>query len=49
MVKEQQERGLQKLKGGSDGGFSYKLDPYTLLSGDYVVHKKVGVGRFVGI
>ncbi|KAH0855723.1 LOW QUALITY PROTEIN: hypothetical protein HID58_083984, partial [Brassica napus] len=32
MVKEQQERGLQKLKGGSDGGFSYKLDPYTLLS-----------------
>ncbi|CDY28662.1 BnaCnng05480D [Brassica napus] len=38
MVKEQQERGLQKLKGvrpGSDGGFSYKVDPYTLLSGDY--------------
>ncbi|CAN6804728.1 unnamed protein product [Brassica oleracea] len=29
MVKEQQERGL---KGGSHGGFSYKLDPYTLLS-----------------
>ncbi|KAG5416674.1 hypothetical protein IGI04_004241 [Brassica rapa subsp. trilocularis] len=52
MVKEQQERGLQKLKGvrpGSDGGFSYKVDPYTLLSGDYVVHKKVGIGRFVGI
>ncbi|KAF2577087.1 hypothetical protein F2Q68_00001403 [Brassica cretica] len=52
MVKEQQERGLQKLKGvrpGSEGGFSYKVDPYTLLSGDYVVHKKVGIGRFVGI
>ncbi|CAH2055411.1 unnamed protein product [Thlaspi arvense] len=56
MVKEQQERGLQKLKGvrqgtsaGSGGGFSYKVDPYSLLSGDYVVHKKVGIGRFVGI
>ncbi|CAN8269796.1 unnamed protein product [Cochlearia groenlandica] len=55
MVKEQQERGLQKLKGvrpgseSSSGGFSYKVDPYSLLSGDYVVHKKVGIGRFVGI
>lgn len=56
MVKEQQERGLQKLKGvrpgtttDGGGGFSYKVDPYTLLSGDYVVHKKVGIGRFVGI
>lgn len=53
MVKDQQQRGLQKLKGhkeGKDGGdFSYKVDPYTLCSGDYVVHKKVGVGRFVGI
>jgi len=52
MVKEQQQRGLQKLKGdreGKDGGFSYKVDPYTLRSGDYVVHKKVGIGRFVGI
>lgn len=47
LVKEQQQRGLQKLKGG--GGFSYKVDPYTLRSGDYVVHKKVGIGRFVGI
>lgn len=52
MVKEQQQRGLQKLKGereGKDGTFSYKVDPYTLRSGDYVVHKKVGIGRFVGI
>ncbi|XP_004493106.1 ATP-dependent DNA helicase At3g02060, chloroplastic [Cicer arietinum] len=52
MVKEQQQRGLQKLKGdreGKDGSFSYKVDPYTLRSGDYVVHKKVGIGRFVGI
>lgn len=55
MVKEQQERGLQKLKGvrqgteANSGGFSYKVDPYSLLSGDYVVHKKVGIGRFVGI
>ncbi|XP_061356166.1 ATP-dependent DNA helicase At3g02060, chloroplastic, partial [Gastrolobium bilobum] len=52
MVKEQQQRGLQKLKGvreSKDGAFSYKVDPYTLSSGDYVVHKKVGIGRFVGI
>ncbi|XP_020215088.1 ATP-dependent DNA helicase At3g02060, chloroplastic [Cajanus cajan] len=52
MVKEQQQRGLQKLKGdrgSKDGVFSYKVDPYTLRSGDHVVHRKVGVGRFVGI
>ncbi|OIW03348.1 hypothetical protein TanjilG_10276 [Lupinus angustifolius] len=54
MVRAQQQRGLHKLKGhkeGKDGGgsFSYKVDPYTLVSGDYVVHKKVGIGRFVGI
>ncbi|KAH8489388.1 hypothetical protein H0E87_024851 [Populus deltoides] len=53
MVKEQQQRGLQKLKGdrvAKEGDvFSYKVDPYTLRSGDYVVHKKVGIGRFFGI
>ncbi|XP_027350583.1 ATP-dependent DNA helicase At3g02060, chloroplastic isoform X2 [Abrus precatorius] len=52
MVKEQQQKGLQKLKGvrgGKDGAFSYRVDPYTLRSGDYVVHNKVGIGRFVGI
>ncbi|XP_038907245.1 ATP-dependent DNA helicase At3g02060, chloroplastic isoform X2 [Benincasa hispida] len=53
MVKEQQQRGLQKLKGDrqrkDSDGFNYKVDPYTLRSGDYVVHKKVGIGRFVGI
>ncbi|XP_027102041.1 ATP-dependent DNA helicase At3g02060, chloroplastic [Coffea eugenioides] len=54
-VKEQQLRGLQKLKGDvtnknwKDGVFSYKVDPYTLCPGDYVVHKKVGIGRFVSI
>lgn len=58
LVKEQQQRGLQKLRGGegkaasaagAGGRFSYKVDPYSLRSGDYVVHKKVGVGRFVSI
>lgn len=52
LVKEQQQRGLQKLKGdreSKEGVFSYQVDPYTLRSGDYVVHKKVGIGRFVGI
>lgn len=59
LVKEQQQRGLQKLKtdrarqGAAHDApqptFSYKVDPYTLRSGDYVVHRKVGIGRFVGI
>ncbi|KAK2968832.1 hypothetical protein RJ640_028225 [Escallonia rubra] len=56
LVKEQQQRGLQKLKGdrqgkltAAGGGFGYKVDPYSLRPGDYVVHKKVGVGRFAGI
>ncbi|KMT07836.1 hypothetical protein BVRB_6g146480 [Beta vulgaris subsp. vulgaris] len=56
LVRQQQQRGLEKLKGvnkerkvGESGGVSYKVDPYTLKSGDYVVHKKVGIGRFVGI
>lgn len=53
LVKEQQQRGLQKLKGERtgtvSGSFNYKVDPYTLRSGDYVVHKKVGIGRFVGV
>lgn len=53
-VKEQQQRGLQKLKGERTAGdasaaISYKVDPYSLRSGDYVVHKKVGIGRFVGV
>lgn len=51
-VKQQQQRGLQKLKGDSEvkgSGFGYRVDPYTLQSGDYVVHKKVGIGRFVAI
>lgn len=57
MVKLQQQRGLQKLKSNRDpsadnsngAAFSYKVDPYALRPGDYVVHKKVGIGRFVGI
>lgn len=52
LVRKQQQRGLQKLKGEREtkgGGFSYKVDPYSLRSGDYVVHKKVGIGRFVSI
>lgn len=53
LVKQQQQRGLEKLKGRSKeesgGVISYRVDPYTLKSGDYVVHKKVGIGRFVGI
>ncbi|CAA0821268.1 DEAD/DEAH box helicase- putative [Striga hermonthica] len=52
LVKEQQQRGLQKLMAQANTANSstnYKVDPYTLRPGDYVVHKKVGVGRFVGI
>lgn len=51
LVKQQQQRGLQKLRGRNegDGGFGYRVDPYTLQPGDYVVHKKVGIGKFVAI
>lgn len=52
LVKKQQQRGLMKLKGGVDGkesGFGYRVDPYSLRAGDYVVHKKVGIGMFVAI
>eukprot|EP01018_Ginkgo_biloba_P018318 Gb_38755 [translate_table: standard] len=52
LVKEQQKKGLRKLKQGQLTGkenFSYAVDPHALVPGDYVVHKKVGIGRFVGI
>ncbi|XP_073012335.1 ATP-dependent DNA helicase At3g02060, chloroplastic isoform X1 [Typha latifolia] len=54
MVKEQQQRGLQKLRGvdadgKGGGGFGYRVDPYALRPGDYVVHKKVGIGKFAAI
>lgn len=50
-MKKQQQRGLQKLKGDAEGdnGFGYRVDPYSLRQGDYVVHKRVGVGMFVAI
>lgn len=32
-----------------DGEFSYKFDPFSLEEGDYVVHKKVGICRFMAI
>ncbi|KAL5993629.1 hypothetical protein ACLOJK_040881 [Asimina triloba] len=50
-VKEQQQRGLLKLKGerAEGEGFGYRVDPYTLHQGDFVVHKKVGIGKFFGI
>lgn len=35
--------------GNVDSGFSYKVDPFSLEEGDYVVHKKVGIGRFMSI
>ncbi|GJR54017.1 ATP-dependent DNA helicase, chloroplastic [Tanacetum coccineum] len=57
VVKQQQQRGLRELKRGrlgsgnegSDGVISYKVDPFSLEEGDYVVHKKVGIGRFMSI
>lgn len=44
MVKERQQRGLQKLRGEAQkllGGFGYRVDPNALQPGDYVVHRKV--------
>lgn len=50
-VKQQQQLGIRKLKGDAmeKGGIGYKVDPYTLEPGDYVVHKKVGIGKFAAI
>ncbi|KAG0485671.1 hypothetical protein HPP92_009750 [Vanilla planifolia] len=50
-LRKNKAKGLQKLKGDSqkNGGFGYWVDPYTLQPGDYVVHRKVGIGRFVAI
>ncbi|GMN57362.1 hypothetical protein TIFTF001_026468 [Ficus carica] len=45
---EQKQNQNQNQKHGGFS-FSYKVDPYSLRSGDYIVHKKVGIGRFVGI
>jgi hypothetical protein len=44
MIKEQQHRGLQKMKGEQQkqlGGFGYRVDPYELQPGEFVVHRKV--------
>ncbi|KAJ4752060.1 Transcription-repair-coupling factor [Rhynchospora pubera] len=52
LVREQQQRGLQMLRGEEQkqlGGFGYRVDPYQLQPGDYVVHRKVGIGKFVKI
>ncbi|KAL6966188.1 hypothetical protein U1Q18_031967 [Sarracenia purpurea var. burkii] len=52
-AKKHQHRGLQKLKGGEHGdrdeALSYKVNPYNLRTRDYLMRKKVGIGRFVGI
>nr|ATB19863.1 putative DEAD/DEAH box helicase [Callitropsis funebris] len=52
-IKEKRKKGLKKLEQakleGKEKTLSYTIDPETLVEGDYVVHKKVGVGRFVGI
>eukprot|EP00252_Welwitschia_mirabilis_P022025 TRINITY_DN5822_c0_g1_i3.p1 TRINITY_DN5822_c0_g1~~TRINITY_DN5822_c0_g1_i3.p1 ORF type:complete len:589 (-),score=117.53 TRINITY_DN5822_c0_g1_i3:35-1801(-) len=37
------------LKGKGDTSFVSKVDPETLAPGEYVVHRKVGIGRFSGL
>ncbi|BBN01417.1 transcription-repair coupling factor (superfamily II helicase) [Marchantia polymorpha subsp. ruderalis] len=34
---------------GDDDEFSCSVDPDTLILGEYVVHKRVGVGKFIGL
>jgi len=54
---EQRRQGMQAIsntmkqrgQGGGAGEFSYAVDPDTLSVGEYVVHKRVGVGCFIGI
>lgn len=52
---EQRRQGMQaisntmKQRGQQGAEFSYAVDPDTLSVGEYVVHKRVGVGCFIGI
>lgn len=58
-LREQREKGLQAIREklrsqglakGDDGDtFFHGVDPETLVPDEYVVHKKVGVGRFIGM
>jgi transcription-repair coupling factor len=56
---EQRRQGMQAISntmkqrgqgvGGQGETFSYAVDPDTLSVGEFVVHKRVGVGCFIGI
>ena len=58
-LQEQRRQGMQAISntmkqrgqglGGEGAAFSYAVDPDTLSVGEYVVHKRVGVGCFIGI
>ncbi|KAG0586932.1 hypothetical protein KC19_2G128500 [Ceratodon purpureus] len=58
-LQEQRRQGMQAISntmkqrgqgvGGEGETFSYAVDPDTLSVGEYVVHKRVGVGCFIGI
>ncbi|KAG6554268.1 hypothetical protein Mapa_004184 [Marchantia paleacea] len=55
---EQKRKGMQAIQQkisqgrqsrGQDEDFSCSVDPDTLILGEYVVHKRVGVGKFIGL
>ncbi|KAL3696739.1 hypothetical protein R1sor_010815 [Riccia sorocarpa] len=58
-LSEQKRKGMQAiqqklLRGRESAGqqeeeFSCSVDPDTLILGEYVVHKRVGIGKFIGL
>ncbi|GBG93434.1 hypothetical protein CBR_g69987, partial [Chara braunii] len=56
-LKEQRERGLKLIrskfgeggKQGEGGAVDNSVDPRTLVPGEFIVHKRVGIGQFVGM
>jgi transcription-repair coupling factor (superfamily II helicase) len=57
-LREQRQKGMQAIRDQMKGrgqpdsemneDVSYAVDPDTLTPGEFVVHKRVGIGRFIG-
>jgi hypothetical protein len=57
-LREQRQKGMQAIRDQMKGrgqpdsemneDISYAVDPDTLTPGEFVVHKRVGIGRFIG-
>ena len=48
-MKQQQEGGVEAQGDVEGNRYGSRVDPYSLQPGDYMVHKKVAIGRFVAM